>query len=376
VVRAVWGTARDGAGNVIQSGNVTAYVHGSTTPSTIYTDSGATLPVSSVTTNALDGSFIFYVSDTGLVLYDVQIAGTGLVTKLYTYINPVAIAAGGLPVTTGTPTSINGMIKGNGTTISLAVATVDFAPVTTGSAVLKASSGGFANATAGTDFCGITTGTGILKASSGNTAAATSSDLALLYPAIINKSASFTLDLGYAFSTVNITSTAAIAINCGVASNFPTGTWIDFVAVGGANTITLSGIINNWWNSASIGTSFVMGRKCRIWSDGTYWYASPINIGIALSANNALNNTSQTSWTSLSIASFVPAFARSITGYFLGSSTYQAWISNTSAGYNAISAGNGQAVSFVDYAILTPQTIWYQNAASGATYITITGWGC
>lgn len=68
-----------------------------------------------------------------------------------------------------------GILKSTTSTgvLSIATASTDYAPATTGSSILKASSGGFANAVAGTDFCGITTGSSVLKGSSGNTASAT-----------------------------------------------------------------------------------------------------------------------------------------------------------------------------------------------------------
>lgn len=49
-------------------------------------------------------------------------------------------------------TSITGVLKGNGTAISAAVASTDYIAATTGSALQKASSGGLTAATAGTDY--------------------------------------------------------------------------------------------------------------------------------------------------------------------------------------------------------------------------------
>ena len=43
MIRVFQGTARDGAGNIIQNGNITCYLHGTTTPVTIYTDQAATI---------------------------------------------------------------------------------------------------------------------------------------------------------------------------------------------------------------------------------------------------------------------------------------------------------------------------------------------
>lgn len=60
-------------------------------------------------------------------------------------------------------TSVTGVLKGNGTAISAAVSGTDYAPATSGTAILKGSgSGGFSNAVAGTDYAPPTSGTSIL----------------------------------------------------------------------------------------------------------------------------------------------------------------------------------------------------------------------
>lgn len=67
-----------------------------------------------------------------------------------------------------------GILKGTSGVISAATSSTDYAPATSGSAILKGNgSGGFSAAAAGTDYCGITSGSSVLKGSSGNTTAAT-----------------------------------------------------------------------------------------------------------------------------------------------------------------------------------------------------------
>lgn len=69
----------------------------------------------------------------------------------------------GLPLT-GVTTSANGVLKGNGSGVIAAVSGTDYAPPTSGSALLKGNgSGGFSSATAGTDYAPITTGSSLLK---------------------------------------------------------------------------------------------------------------------------------------------------------------------------------------------------------------------
>jgi hypothetical protein len=90
---------------------------------------------------------------------------TGIV-KSTTATGALTIAAAGTdyaPATSG-----SALLKGNGAGgFSAAVSATDYAPATTGSSILKASSGGFASAISGTDYAPATSGSSILKASSG-----------------------------------------------------------------------------------------------------------------------------------------------------------------------------------------------------------------
>lgn len=72
-------------------------------------------------------------------------------------------SGGATPVLT-LATSVTGIIKGNGTALSAAVSGTDYAPATTGSAILKGNgAGGFSSAVASTDYAPATTGSAILK---------------------------------------------------------------------------------------------------------------------------------------------------------------------------------------------------------------------
>lgn len=69
--------------------------------------------------------------------------------------------------------STTGILKASSGVIAAAVASTDYAPATSGSAILKGNgSGGFSNAVSATDYCPATSGSAILKASSGGTTAA------------------------------------------------------------------------------------------------------------------------------------------------------------------------------------------------------------
>jgi hypothetical protein len=85
-----------------------------------------------------------------------SVGGTGTVTSV-----SVATAngfAGTVATPTTTPavtvqTTVTGLLKGNGTAVSAATAGTDYAPATSGSAILKGNgSGGFSAAAAGTDY--------------------------------------------------------------------------------------------------------------------------------------------------------------------------------------------------------------------------------
>jgi hypothetical protein len=61
-------------------------------------------------------------------------------------------------------TTVTGNLKGNGTAISAAVASTDYAPATSGTDILKGNgTGGFANAVPSTDYAPATSGTALLK---------------------------------------------------------------------------------------------------------------------------------------------------------------------------------------------------------------------
>jgi hypothetical protein len=115
-------------------------------------------------------AFVYY-NGTDYVKVSTSVTSTGTVTSA-----SVVSAngfAGTVATATTTPaitltTSITGVLKGNGTAISAAVAGTDYLAPPSGTAILKANSGGaLANATAGTDYLAPPSGTAILKANSG-----------------------------------------------------------------------------------------------------------------------------------------------------------------------------------------------------------------
>jgi hypothetical protein len=96
-------------------------------------------------------------SNTGTVTLVSGVAANGITVSIS---NPTTTPA----ITIGTSLSSGVIPKSNGTGFVPAVSATDYAPATTGSSILKASSGGFANAVSGTDYQAplslTTTGTG------------------------------------------------------------------------------------------------------------------------------------------------------------------------------------------------------------------------
>lgn len=90
----------------------------------------------------------------------VGVSGTPTVNQFTTFTNATTIQG----------TSLTGLVKGNGASApTAAVSATDYAPATTGTAILKASSGGFANAVSGTDYqAPIGTISGIAKGNGAN----------------------------------------------------------------------------------------------------------------------------------------------------------------------------------------------------------------
>ncbi len=80
------GTFRDGAGHVIQSGTISVYTTGTTTPTSIYTSSTGAVAVNSVTSDATDGSFTFYVDNSDYDTsqrFDITLSKSGYSSKTY-----------------------------------------------------------------------------------------------------------------------------------------------------------------------------------------------------------------------------------------------------------------------------------------------------
>jgi hypothetical protein len=149
-----------------QTNNTTLQLYYSPTATAV--PSAGNLAFGELAINILDEKLYFKNSSGVVKLLASPSGATGTVQSVS------VVSANGLAGTVATATTtpaitlsttITGILKGNGTAISAAVASTDYAPATSGTSILKGNgTGGFANAVASTDYAPVTTGTSILKA--------------------------------------------------------------------------------------------------------------------------------------------------------------------------------------------------------------------
>jgi len=109
-----------------------------------------------------------YFNGTDYVKVATSTAGTVTAVSVASANGFAGTSSGGTTPALTLSTSITGVLKGNATAISAATAGTDYLAPPSGTAILKANSGGaLANATAGTDYLAPPSGTALLKANSG-----------------------------------------------------------------------------------------------------------------------------------------------------------------------------------------------------------------
>lgn len=367
ITSAVWGSGTQ-TGNVTLSGLTVGWVYTwSFTPTvtgqvpTITATSGAgstTIPTvvsgtkESVTFTATSTTAVFTFTNTATSTW-----GTG--TTMALAINPpatwVAYVAGGPQGPAGPPNTLS---IGNVTTVAY---------------------GGAATASIVGSSPNQTLNIGLPVGAPGATGPA--------WPTVSTISGSGTLSaltFGDANTIKNMNCSVACTLPLPVASTYTSGTSIDFFSTG-AGAVTLDvGSGNNWWNSSLVGRYVVIGSKTKVWTDGIYYYISPVFVQLAYYANNLLSAGSSTTWVSLNstLSTLVPASTRAISGWMQTSTTTEyGYIANEatpsgalSTGYGVQSFGNGASSIGSPFRIqlLTPQTIYYL-VNGGSLYITLTG---
>lgn len=117
---------------------------------------------------SVDNELVLFSGTGGATLK--RASSTGILKATSGVIGTATASTDYAPATSG-----SAILKGNGSGgFSSAAAGTDYAAATSGSSILKGNgSGGFSSAAAGTDYCGATSGSSVLKGSSGNTTAAT-----------------------------------------------------------------------------------------------------------------------------------------------------------------------------------------------------------
>lgn len=168
----IWTGKQTFNSNAVQMGTLTAN-------KAIVTDSSKNL----VSSAASDTELSYLVGVTSPIQAQIDAKGTGNVSTVS------VVSANGLAGTvanaTTTPaitlsTSVSGVLKGDGTAISVAVSGTDYAPATSGSSILYGNAaGGFSNATIGT---GLNFTTGILSVTGAPPTGTAGGSLAGTYP--------------------------------------------------------------------------------------------------------------------------------------------------------------------------------------------------
>lgn len=359
-----------------------------------------TLPAGQVVngvTLATGGTSSKYLSEDGTYTTPVNSGGT------VTSVSVVSANgfAGTVSTATTTPaitlsTTITGLLKGNGTSISAAISGTDYAPATSGSGLLKGNgAGGFSTAISGTDFSAGTSAlaTGILKSTTGTGALsiAVAGDFPTLNQNTTGSAATLTTPRtinGISFDgSANITITAAAGTLSGSTLNstvtgssltsvgaITSGTWSGlFGAVSGANLTNLTAA-NISAGTAGINISGNAGTATALQTprniNGTSFNGTA-DITVTAAAGTLTGSTLNSSVTSSSLTSVGTIATGTWSGLFgaiSGANLTNLTAANISAGTAGINiSGNAGTAT----ALQNPRTI---NGISfdGSANITVT----
>jgi hypothetical protein len=244
-----------------------------------------------------------YFNGTDYVKVATSTAGTVTAVSVASANGFAGTSSGGTTPALTLSTSITGVLKGNATAISAATAGTDYLAPPSGTAILKANSGGaLANATAGTDYLAPPSGTALLKANSGGalanavagtdyvtpTGSETLSNKTLTNPTVTNYVESVVaIGTVTSSSTISLTSgtvqTATLTASTVCTFTMPTATagksfilLLKQAAFTGAGTATFTGVK---WGTAGAPTVTSTAGAMDIFTfvaDGTNWYGSVV----------------------------------------------------------------------------------------------------
>jgi hypothetical protein len=244
-----------------------------------------------------------YFNGTDYVKVATSTAGTVTAVSVASANGFAGTSSGGTTPALTLSTSITGVLKGNATAISAATAGTDYLAPPSGTAILKANSGGaLANATAGTDYLAPPSGTALLKANSGGalanavagtdyvtpTGSETLTNKTLTNPTVTNYVESVVaIGTVTSSSTISLTSgtvqTATLTASTACTFTMPTATagksfilLLKQAASTGAGTATFTSVK---WGTAGAPTVTSTAGAMDIFTfvaDGTNWYGSVV----------------------------------------------------------------------------------------------------
>jgi hypothetical protein len=244
-----------------------------------------------------------YFNGTDYVKVATSTAGTVTAVSVASANGFAGTSSGGTTPALTLSTSITGVLKGNATAISAATAGTDYLAPPSGTAILKANSGGaLANATAGTDYLAPPSGTALLKANSGGalanavagtdyvtpTGSETLSNKTLTNPTVTNYVESVVaIGTVTSSSTLSLTSgtvqTATLTASTACTFTMPTATagksfilLLKQATSTGAGTATFTSVK---WGTAGAPTVTSTAGAMDIFTfvaDGTNWYGSVV----------------------------------------------------------------------------------------------------
>jgi hypothetical protein len=143
-------------------------------------------------------------------------------------------------------------------------------------------------------------------------------------------------------------------------------------------TLALPASTYLWGTASGFGlNSVALSGNPDIWTDGTNWYASPIDIPASPSV--LVSGGTAGTWTAIGSSSTIPIPAKRAWGYMaVNASSTGCAVAPTSASTGFVNMYSGAASLYSPWymLILTPSTLYYEiTVGSGGCTITLTGYG-
>jgi hypothetical protein len=309
----IQGTFRDGSGRIVVGGTITVIIHGTSTVATTYSDDACTIPYTAITSGT-DGSFLFYVNDSGILTYDLYLTATGYAQKAYLGVYPLGRYTG--EVYDGALTNITGRIWGNGNVIH-------------GSA-------------------------------------------------IASSALDVTIDATYNNKTLNMTNTAATkTITFPAPSATYSDFRIDIIRTGTKQVTVTLPASTYWWGDSKCFQSFYLMGHVTVWCDGTNWYVTPLYITVSSTGTPSVPiivasnySTQYSSYYAQDLSTWVPACGKGIKGALSqGTTSKYLYLAGKSDGTYEIGrayGATGGGTSSFSGDLLEPQKVYISTTETSA----------